>query len=292
MIKPTLLFGLPAHVRLEQIEITPSAVILSLALATSEAACPLCQHASHRVHSRYTRTLQDLPCVGKALRLLVVVRRFFCTNQGCARKIFAERLPELTSIYARRTTRCQEPLTELGFALGGKAAAERLAQLGLPSSRMSILRMLRHTPEAAMPTPRMLGVDEFALRRGKKYGTILVNLETGLPVDLLPDRHAATLETWLKQHPGVLLISRDRAGEFARGATAGAPEALQTADRFHVLGNLAEVVEKVRGLAPPGAENDSPGDLADKLALSFTPAFAANSGATQTAGAGQACRAL
>lgn len=247
MIQPTLLFGLPAHVRLEQIEITPSAVILSLAVATSEAACPLCQQASHRVHSRYTRTLQDLPCVGKALRLLVVVRRFFCPNQGCARKIFAERLPELTSIYARRTTRCQETLTELGFALGGKAAAARSAQLGLPSSRMSILRMLRHTSEAVMPTPRMLGVDEFALRRGKKYGTILVNLETGLPVDLLPDRQAATLERWLKQHPGVLLISRDRAGEFARGAKAGAPEALQTADRFHVLRNLAEVVEKVLG---------------------------------------------
>jgi transposase len=105
MIQPTLLLGLPAHLRLEQIEITPSLVILSLAVDTSEATCPLCQQASHRVHSRYTRTLQDLPCVGKALRLLVVVRRFFCTNEGCARKIFGERLPELTSVYARRTTR-------------------------------------------------------------------------------------------------------------------------------------------------------------------------------------------
>jgi transposase len=225
MIQPTLLFGLPAHVRVEQIEITPAGVILSLAVETSEAACPLCQQTSQRVHSRYTRTLQDLSCVGKALRLLVVVRRFFCTNQGCARKIFAERLPELTSLYARRTTRCHETLTELGFALGGKAAAARSAQLALPCSRMTILRMLRHTSEAALPTPRMLGVDEFALRRGKTYGTILVNLETGTPVDLLPDRQAATLETWLKQHPGVLLISRDRAGEFARGAAAGAGQA-------------------------------------------------------------------
>ena len=151
MIQPTLVFGLPAHVRLEQIEITPSVVTLSLAVATSEAACPLCQQASHRVHSHYMRTLQDLPCVGKALRLLVVIRRFFCTNQECARKIFAERLPELTSEYARRTTRCHETLTELGFALGGKAAAARSAQLGLPSSRMSILRMLRHTSSAFRP---------------------------------------------------------------------------------------------------------------------------------------------
>ena len=289
MIQPTLLFGLPAHVRLEQIEITPSVVNLSLAVATSEAACPLCQQASDRVHSHYTRTLQDLPCVGKALRLLVVIRRFFCTNQGCTRKIFAERLPELTSEYARRTTRCHETLTELGFALGGKAAAVRSAQLGLPSSRMSILRMLRHTSEAVMPTPRMLGVDEFALRRGKKYGTILINLETGTLVDLLPDRQAATLETWLKQHPGVLLISRDRAGEFARGAKVGAPEALQTADRFHVLRNLTEVVEKVLGKHRQALKTihlltTAPSPLLRHLR--------ASSRVPQTAGEGKARRAL
>ncbi len=245
MIQPTLLFGLPTHVRVEQIAITPSVVMLSLAVDTLEAACPLCQHASSRVHSRSTRTLQDLPCAGKALRLLILVRRFFCRNEGCARKIFAERLPELTSVYARRTTRCKGTLTELGFASGGKAAATQSCQLGLQSSRMTILRILRQRPEDAVPTPKMLGVDEFAWRRGKKYGTLLVNVETGTPVDLLPDRRAASLETWLKQHPGVLLISRDRAGEVARGAKAGAPEALQIADRFHVLRNLAEVAEKV-----------------------------------------------
>src|SRR5215472_11420377 len=105
-------------------------------------------------------------------------------------KLVYERLSELTSVYARRTTRCQETLTELGFALGGKAAAARSAQLGLPGSRLTILRLVRQTPDSALPTPRMLGVDEFALRRGKKYGTILVNLENGMPVDLLPDRQA------------------------------------------------------------------------------------------------------
>jgi transposase len=102
----------------------------------------------------------------------------------------------------------------------------------------------------------------------------LVNLETGMPVDLLPDRQAATLETWLKHHPGVLLISRDRAGEFARGAKAGAPEALQTADRFHVLRNLAEVVEKVRGLASPGSESRSSGDNSGNFSLPLAPALA------------------
>ena len=222
-------------------------LILSLAVEASQAACPLCQHSTHRVHSHYTRTLQDLPCTGKALRLVVVVRRFFCENKACARKIFAERLPELTSVYARRTTRGTEQLAELGFAQGGKAAAALSASLGIACSRMTILRILRQQPVPLAPTPQMLGVDEFAYRRGKRYGTILINLEDGTPVDLLPDRQAASLEMWLKQHPGVQLISRDRAGEFARGARQGAPESLQTADRFHVLRNLAEVVEKVLG---------------------------------------------
>lgn len=230
---------------LEQIEITAQTLILSLTVETSQAACPLCQQTAYRVHSHDTRTLADVPCAGKTLQLLVLVRRFFCQNEACTRKIFAERLPELTSVYARRTTRCKGVLTELGFALGGKAAASLSAHLGLPSNRMTILRMLCQTPIPPMQTPKMLGVDEWAYRRGKKYGTILIDLEKGTPVDLLPDRQAATLAAWLKKHPGVQLISRDRAGEFARGATQGAPEALQTADRFHVLRNLAEMMEKV-----------------------------------------------
>lgn len=121
MTQLTLLLSLPTHLRLEQVEMTPQTLILSLAVETSEAACPLCQQISHRMHSHYTRTLADLPCAAKALRLLVLVRRFFCENQACARKIFAERLPELTSVYARRTTRCKERLAELGFVSGVKA---------------------------------------------------------------------------------------------------------------------------------------------------------------------------
>jgi transposase len=178
---------------------------------------------------------------------MALVRRFFCQNEACARKIFVERLPDLTNVYARRTIRCTETLAELGFALGGKAAASLGAFLGLRSSRMTILRILRNTSAPAEPTPKMLGIDEWAYRRGKKYGTLLIDLEKGTPVDVLPDRQAASVETWLKNHPGVQLISRDRGGEFARGARQGAPDALQTADRFHVLRNLAEVAEKVLG---------------------------------------------
>jgi len=140
---------------------------------------------------------------------------------------------------------------------------------------MTILRILRQEPVPILQTPQLLGVDEFAYRRGKRYGTILINLEDGTPVDLLPDRQAATLKMWLKQHPGVQLISRDRAGEFARGAKEGAPEALQSADRFHVLRNLAEVAEKVRGLASSDVENHSCGDNSSTFSIPIAPASTA-----------------
>lgn len=122
MIQPTLFLGLPAYLRLDLIEIASHALTLSLTVETAAATCPLYQQKSSRIHSHYTRTLADLPCGGKALHLIVAIRRFFCENEACARKIFAERLPDLTSVYARRTTRCQETLAERGFALGGKAA--------------------------------------------------------------------------------------------------------------------------------------------------------------------------
>src|SRR5260370_22573310 len=117
-LQPTLLLGLPSSMRLERIEIAEQGVVLSLSLDTPEAACPLCQQATSRVHSHYVRTLQDMPCVGKTLRLLLQVRRFFCENPECIRKIFAERLPDLTSVYARRTTRATSALSEIGFADG------------------------------------------------------------------------------------------------------------------------------------------------------------------------------
>ena len=173
------------------------------------------------------------------------MRRFFCDQKTCSRKIFAERLPDLTRVNARATTRFVQGLAEFGFALGGRAGAQLGARLGWRQSRSTILRTLHRLPERQPAAPRLLGVDDWAFRRRAIYGTILLDLETHTPVDLLPDRTAETLATWQRTHPGVQLISRDRAGEYAQGAKKGTPKAIQVADRFHLAKNLSEVVERL-----------------------------------------------
>lgn len=239
MLSLSVLFDLPG-ISLDQLDVDPKTVTIEAHVEASEAACPLCQTLSQRVHSHYTRTLHDVPCGIKALRLVVQVRRFFCENQDCPRKIFAERLPALTEVSARMTTRYRHGLAEVGFVLGGRAGAKMGARLGWRESRSTILRTLRRLPKPQLATPRLLGVDDWAFRRGSSYGTLLLDLETHEPVDLLAGRQAETLASWLVAHPGVQLISRDRAGEYAQGAKKGVPESIQVADRFHLTKNLSE----------------------------------------------------
>lgn len=215
------------------------------ARATSPiATCPACQHESCHVHSYYTRAPQDLPVSGQTVRLRLRVRRFRCQNGACRQQTFVEQAPQVVSRYARQTRRLRETLKAFAYTLSGQAGSRLPKQAGMTVSGDTLLRVAKSVGTTVLMTPELLGVDDFAFKRGRTYGTILVDLRTHRPVDLLPERTADALSFWLRTHPGVLLISRDRSTEYARGASDGAPEALQVADRFHVLQNLREAGER------------------------------------------------
>lgn len=218
-----------------------------VAATRQTASCPLCRRRSTRVQSNYDRTLVDLPVGDRPVRLRLRVRRFRCLNRTCPRQIFAERFPRLTAAYARRTHAQRRALEDYGFAAGGTGGARLAGRREVSGSRATILRLLHAAPAPEVATPRVLGVDDWARKHGQVYGTILLDLEKHRVVDLLEDRTAAIFAAWLVAHPGVEIIARDRAGAYADGARQGAPDAVQIADRFHVLINVGEVLERVLG---------------------------------------------
>lgn len=241
-------FILPSNLQLkaDTMCLSPGTLCINTSAYQKSSVCPVCGRDSNRIHSRYLRTLLDLPVSGHIAKVKLRARKYFCDNSGCPRKVFTERFEYEIRPYCRRMIRSNDLLARMALELGGNKGAAISGYVGIPVSPSTILRIIKALdiqPETS--TSGIIGVDDWAFKKGRTYGTVIVDLERKQVIDLLPDREADTLAEWLKKHPEIKTVSRDRYGPYALGVKTGAPNASQVADRFHLLMNLGESAKRI-----------------------------------------------
>ncbi len=239
--------ALPSTLTVDRVERSTEGLTLSLHATTLCVSCPRCGTAGSRVHSRYTRTVADLTCVGQRLRLKLLVRKWICPSDSCPQRIFAEPFAGLARRYARMTDRLITALQSAGVTSNGADGACLLSSLAMPTTAKTLIRRVLELPLPKEGSIRMAGIDEWAWKKGSHYGTILVDLQQHRIAALLPERSVETSTAWFKKHPEVTIVSRDRGKIFHAAADAGAPQAKQVVDRFHLQKNFGEALEKFFG---------------------------------------------
>ena len=277
-----LIFPPEASLKIEDIEKVGQQIDIYARSARTEASCPDCQTVSTSVHGRYWRHPQDLSWVGLRVRLHLEVRRFACGDEKCCRKTFATDLSELLACRARRTTRLRAQHLATAYALGGEAGKRLTYELGMPISGDTLIRDIRQAPEMPVSSVRVVGVDDWAMRKGNRYGTILVDLEEHRPIDLLGSREAAEVASWFQAHPEIEIISRDRGKDYIKAATEGAPQAEQVADRWHLLHNLREAVATFLQQQPACLQAAAQGAMVDQKKEALLPSAQAESSPNET----------
>jgi transposase len=266
---------LPQEMLIDHVEQTDSQLIVIVVSTRTEAVCPGCGHPSEHIHSQYQRTVRDVPCGGRQVVLRLCVRKFFCLSLCCPRKVFAERLADLVQPWARCSDRLLEALKAIGLSASAEVSERLAPRLAMPVKASTLLGYLRAIPDPPRTNVISLGIDDFALRRGDTYGTILINAETGKPLDLLADRTAKAVSPWLASHPEIQVVSRDRANGFAEAVSQILPHAVQVADRYHLIQNLRNHLQQFldrRRTCLPFVE-DTPVNEKDASASRHPPAI-------------------
>jgi len=244
-MNPNTLLADPEALEIEKFLADDNLIKIVVRSVLPTASCPNCQQSSSSLKTYYTRSVSDLAWHGVAVRLVLKVRKFRCRNEICSRKVFCERLPKVVAKYARRTVRLNEVISFLAFTLGGRRGAKATRKLNIAVGKDTLIRTIRRRSPNIPRDVKVLRVDDFAFLKGQTYGTLLVDLENRKPIDLLPDRQSETLKNWLLKRPDIEIVTRDRSISYAEAISNGLPNAEQVADRWHLLKNLSELLEKI-----------------------------------------------